>query len=118
MANPSKRKGSAFELDVVRYLQANGHPYAERTYGAGRPDDRGDIDGIPGWVIECKNEKSTDLAGWCTEAAAEAVNARRSWWAAIAKRRNRPVCDSYVVMTLAQFARLVGDSPATEVGAA
>jgi hypothetical protein len=118
MANPSKRKGSAFELDVVRYLQANGHPYAERTYGAGRPDDRGDIDGIPGWCIEAKNHKAIDLAAWCSEATTEAVNARRHWWAVIAKRRNKPVCDSYVVMTLAQFALLVGDPPAAQEGAA
>ena len=107
MTSASKRKGSAFELDVVRYFQANGFPYAERAYGAGRPDDRGDIDGIPGWVVECKNHKAIDLAGWCTEATAEAVNARSHWWCVIAKRRNRPVADSYVILSLAQFARLL-----------
>ena len=45
-----KAKGSAFERDVVAFLRDHGHPFAERHYGAGRPEDVGDIDGIPGWT--------------------------------------------------------------------
>jgi hypothetical protein len=30
MANPSKRKGTQFETDVVRYLVDHGFPFAER----------------------------------------------------------------------------------------
>jgi hypothetical protein len=109
MTSPQRRKGTGFELAIVAYLKEHGFPFAERAYGAGRPDDRGDIDGIPGWCIEAKNHKSMDLAGWASEAAAEAANARCHWWAVIAKRRNRPIEDAYVVMPLAQFARLLAE---------
>jgi Holliday junction resolvase len=104
-----KRKGSAFEREVVAYLQANGFPYAERAYGAGRPEDVGDIDGIPGWCIEAKAHRALDLAGFVDEAEIERLNGRRSFAAVVAKRRNRPTADSYVVLTLASFARLLAD---------
>lgn len=109
MTSPQKVKGDRFERDVVDYLRQNGFPYAERTLGAGRPDDRGDIDGLVSWTIECKNRKAFDLAGWSAEAAAEAVNARRHNWAVVVKRRNRPTSDAYVVLDLAAFAELVAD---------
>ena len=113
MTSPERRKGSQFERDVVAYLQANGHRYAERAYGAGRPDDRGDIDGIPGFAIECKNHRALDLAGWCTEASAEAANARRPRWAVIFKRKQRATADAYVLVSLATFAELLADDPPT-----
>jgi hypothetical protein len=103
-----RRKGTGFEVAVVNYLR-EWFPFAERAYGAGRPDDRGDIDGIPHWVLECKCHREMDLAGWVTEATAEAANARSHWWAVIAKRRNRPVDDAYVIMSLSQFARLLAE---------
>lgn len=111
VTSPQRRKGNGFEVEVVSYLRENGHPFAERAYGAGRPQDVGDVNGLVGWCLELKNHKSMDLAGWANEAAAEATNARCSWWAVIAKRRGKPVDQSYVVMPLAQFARLLADEP-------
>ncbi len=111
MTSPERRKGNAFELAIVAFLREHGFPFAERAYGAGRPDDRGDIAGVAGWVLEAKNHRALDLAGWCSEAAAESANARSHWWAVIAKRRNRPIGDAYVVMPLHQFARLLADDP-------
>ncbi len=61
----ARRKGSIWERAVVAYLRQHGFPHAERAYGAGRPQDVGDIDGLPGVVIEAKNHRSIDLAGWC-----------------------------------------------------
>jgi hypothetical protein len=107
VSSPERRKGTGFELEIVNFLRTHGFPMAGRAYGAGRPDDVGDINGVAGWCLEAKNHKSLDLAGWCSEAAAESANARTSWWAVIAKRRNRPVSDAYVVMPLEQFARLL-----------
>lgn len=109
MASPSARKGSQFERDVVGYLRANGHPHVERHYGAGRPDDRGDIDGLAGWAIEAKNCKSLDLAGWSDEAERERQTGRQPFAAVIAKRRTKPVGESYVVLSLATFARLLAE---------
>ncbi|MGO8724292.1 MAG: hypothetical protein ACLQRM_16405 [Acidimicrobiales bacterium] len=104
-----KRKGSAFERDIVAYLTAHGFPHAERSYGAGRPEDVGDIDGLPGFVIEAKAHRSIDLAGWIDEAETERVNARQPFAVVIAKRRNKPTGAAYAVMTLEAFARLVAD---------
>jgi hypothetical protein len=109
MTSPQARKGSTFERDVVAYLAGHGFPYCERHYGAGRPDDVGDIDGIPGWTLEVKNHRAMDLAGWCDEAEAERVNGRQRFAAVVSKRRSKPVDDSYVVMSLSTFARLLAE---------
>ena len=55
MTSPAKRKGGQFERDVVTFFREHGHRYVERAYGSGRPLDVGDIDGIAGVIIECKN---------------------------------------------------------------
>jgi|ERR1039458_555272 hypothetical protein len=104
-----KRRGSAFERDIVAYLRGHGFPYAERSFGAGRPEDVGDIDGLPGFVIEAKAHRSLDLAGWVDEAETERVNARQPYAVVVAKRRNKPTGAAYVVMTLESFTRLVAE---------
>jgi Holliday junction resolvase len=107
-----KRRGSAFERDIVAFLQAHGFPYAERSFGAGRPEDVGDVDGLPGFVIEAKAHRSLDLAGWIDEAETERLNARQPFAVVVAKRRNKPTSAAYAVMTLESFARLVADEEA------
>jgi hypothetical protein len=67
----SKAKGTAAETAVVRFLQANGYPHAERRALAGN-QDRGDVAGIPGLVIEVKNAATITLSAWLKEANAEA----------------------------------------------
>jgi len=104
-----KAKGSAFERDVCAYLREHGFPFAERHYGAGRPDDVGDIDGVVGWTLEVKNCRGIDLAGWSDEAEVERRHGRQRFGAVIAKRRNRPVSDAYVVVPLATFAAVLAD---------
>ena len=61
MSSASKQKGSAHERAVVDYLKTHGWKHAERRL-AGDKNDRGDIAGVPGIVLECKNEKRIDLA--------------------------------------------------------
>ena len=106
MTTPEKAKGSQFERDVAKYLAENGHPHAERRYGAGNTQDKGDINGLPGLVIECKNHKSFDLPGWLREAEVERANAKADYGIVVAKRRSKGAAEAYVVMTLADFARL------------
>lgn len=117
MSNPAKRRGDQFERDVVAYFHGQGFPYVERAYGAGRPDDVGDLDGIPGWCFELKNHQRLDLAGWMGELAAEMRNARALYGAVIVKRRQHPVRHSYVVMTLEQLTQLLAERDALEVTA-
>jgi len=104
-----RAKGSQFEREVVGYLKANGFPYAERHYGAGRPEDVGDIDGIPGWTLEVKNCRAMDLAGWSDEAEHERQHGRQRFAAVIAKRRNKPIGAAYVIVSLSAFAELLAD---------
>ena len=105
-----KRRGSQFERDVVHYLQEHGFADAERAYGAGRPEDIGDVVGIPGVTIECKAARSIDLAGFADEAERERLNARQPYGVAIVKRRNKPIGAAYVVLNLEAFTRLVAVS--------
>jgi hypothetical protein len=103
-----RRAGDRFERDVVRFLVANGYPYAERSYGAGRPDDRGDIDGLPGWIIQCRANRELDVGGALASAERQTPD-RFHFAAAICKRRNHGTADAYVVMSLATFAAIAGD---------
>jgi hypothetical protein len=102
-----KQKGTAYETAVVRYLQDNGFPHAERSplYGSG---DRGDITGCPGIVWECKNHKSHDLAGWLRETEQERINANADFGVLTVKRAGvGDIGQQYAVMTLEQMCRLL-----------
>lgn len=116
MASAAARKGSQFERDVVAYLRDQGFPYVERAYGAGRPDDVGDLDGIPGWCFELKNHQRIDLAGWIDEVHREQAQARAQFGVVVVKRRQRPIAQAYVVMELEQLARLLAERDALGVG--
>lgn len=97
----SRRIGTAFETAVVTFFRERGFPWVERRALAGKLD-RGDIAGLD-WVLECKNERTINLAGYMDEAAAEAKNAGTSRYAAVVKRRGKGVGAAYVVMPLAVF---------------
>jgi len=102
-----KRKGSAFEREVVTYLRGAGFPQASRTL-AGATEDRGDISGVGNIVLECKCASRIDLAGWLAEAQIEAENAGLPRFAVIAKRRGiADVAESYAIVPLWQLAELL-----------
>jgi hypothetical protein len=107
MTNP---KGSAYELDLLRYFRNDGID-AERTRLAGKFDE-GDlclrIGGLP-YVLEAKNRKQVDLAGWCDEAMGEAINYSNArnievpHFAVVHKRRMHPVSRSFVTLPLHEY---------------
>jgi Holliday junction resolvase len=70
----ARAKGTAAETAVVRFLQDHGYPHAERRALAGS-QDRGDIAGIPGVVIEVKAAARLELAAWADETIREASSA-------------------------------------------
>lgn len=102
----AKRKGSAFEAQVVGYLREHGFPQAERRVMGGSRD-RGDVAGVPGWVLELKATRALDLAEALREAEVEARHAGVTRSAAVLKRRMHPVRDSYAVLPLHLFAELL-----------
>ena len=71
----SKDKGTAAETAVVNYLRAQGATQVERRALNGT-QDRGDIAGIPGVVIEVKNVRRDALPGWVDESEVERANDR------------------------------------------
>lgn len=110
MTSPQARKGRRAEIAVAEYLKTFGFIHAEPTRRSGWADDRGDIDGIPGVVIEVKDHKKHDLPGWLRELEAEVENAGAQTGVLIVKRRGcTDPADWYAVTTLADFATLIGD---------
>lgn len=106
MTSRAKAKGSKFERDVVEYLKRQGWKVS-RAYGAGANRDVGDIYGLWRTVVECKNEQRIDLAGYMQELEVEMENAEALWGAAVVKRRNKPTADSYVVMPMKLWVRVI-----------
>ena len=98
MTSPQKRKGSAAELAVAKWLRKLGWIHAERSR-AGWTDDRGDIDGMPGVVVEVKNCKTISIPEWLRELEVEIANAQAWTGVVIAKRKgSTDVDDWYAIM--------------------
>jgi len=119
MTSPQKIKGSAYEREVVKALTEAGI-YAERAYGAGRPDDVGDISGIPNWILECKNHAKFALSQWLAEAERERQNAKAKFGAVIIKKRGKSAKESYVLLDFETFVKILKElnakSPANSSG--
>jgi hypothetical protein len=115
----SKAKGTAAETAVVRFLQAAGFAQAERRTLNGT-QDRGDIAGIPGVVIEVKNCARQELPAWVAEAELARDNDRATLGVVWHKRRGKSSPgDWFVTMSGAQFAALLREqqglpAPVTE----
>lgn len=110
MVNRSKQKGTAWESEIVAYLNTCGWPHVERRTLNGAAD-RGDIAGIPGIVIEAKSVKTITLGAFVDEAAKERANAGADLGVAWIKRRGKSSAEhGYVVMDGAQFAWLLKEA--------
>ncbi|GAB2952047.1 hypothetical protein GCM10027280_45560 [Micromonospora polyrhachis] len=106
----NRDKGTAWETAIVGYLRTAGATQTERRALAGNLD-RGDIAGIPGLVIEAKNEKTITLSAYVTEAEQERVNDGARIGLAWVKRRGKTSPgDAYVVMTGDNLIRLLADA--------
>lgn len=103
MTNPSKQKGTRFETEVAEYLGVE-----RRTLHGNK--DEGDLI-IPGWAVECKNEKQINLAQYMKEVEAERTNAKAMFGCAVVKRRGKGAADAYVVMPLHLFKMLAAWEP-------
>jgi len=104
----NKQKGTTFERECANFLTDNTSFWVERRALAGTLD-KGDLIGVPNTVLECKNHKQLNIAGWVDEAEAEARNAGAHWFAALVKRRNKNVREAYAVMPLWLYAELLGE---------
>lgn len=104
MANRSKQKGTAFESDVVGFINIVAPRLRARRNVLHGSKDIGDIDTEnQKWALELKNCAKMELAQWVEEARKEAANADRPWFAVIHKRRMKRAGDSFVTMPLHVF---------------
>jgi hypothetical protein len=100
MANPQKRKGDKWERDVANYLTKNSGDAVTRIR-AGWTDDRGDLDGLPYFAVECKDQARWCIPAWFREAEREAA----AWDEPrhpllVVKRPQLPVDDALAITTL------------------
>ncbi len=103
----SKAKGTAAETAVVRFLRAFGFTQAERRT-LGGTQDRGDIAGVPGVVIEVKNCARQELPAWVAEAERERDNDQADLGVVWHKRRGKSdPAEWFVTMSGWQFAALL-----------
>jgi hypothetical protein len=106
----SKRKGTAWESEVVRALHAAGFAGAERRALRGTAD-RGDLTGVPGLVVEAKNCARTELAAWTDEAAVERDRDGARYGIVWHHRRGKAAAeDGFVTMSGRDFLRLLADA--------
>ena len=110
MTNNAKAKGSLWERTVAQYFRERGYSKVTRRFGAGQRYDTGDLSGIEGVCIEAKALKTITLASIMDEVHAEKANAGASIGVAVVKRRQRPVQDSYAVLTLADLVTLLAEA--------
>jgi Holliday junction resolvase len=85
VTSPQKRKGHAAELAVVKWLRRYGIK-ADRIQ-AGTHDDKGDVTGWPGVVIEVKDRKAHSWHGNFEQLRAQMTHANAYTGVIIAKRR-------------------------------
>jgi hypothetical protein len=110
VSTPSKRKGSAWELAIAKYLVEQGWKFAERRI-AGATLDKGDIYGIIGCVIEAKNEKRINLSGYLKELEVEIRNANAATGVVMVKKKGTTdVGEAYAVMPIKEWVKLMKEA--------
>jgi len=82
----SKQKGTAAETAVVNWLLSKGRKHVERRSLNG-VNDRGDIAGVPGVVLEIKNCAKIELSAWLKELEAEMINDKADTGVVIHKKK-------------------------------
>jgi len=105
----SKQKGTAAESAVVKYLRENGFTQVERRALQGS-QDKGDVSGIIGLVIEVKDHKTMTLGQWMEELKTEIENDNAETGVVIHKRRGKgDVGEWYASMPVYIYLQLLRD---------
>lgn len=106
----SKQRGTSWESKLVGYLQSTHWPLVERRTLSGRYD-KGDIAGIPGVVVEAKDQQTLRIPEWWRETLVEAENAGADIAALWVKRRGfTSPADGYVVISGETFVELLHEA--------
>ena len=103
MSNPNKAKGTRFESAVRDYLNSTGQS-AHRIAQAGA--DVADVHLNGSWALQCKDVAQQRYKDWVDDVEDQRLAAGLHFGAVVHKRRNAPVGDALVVMSLDQFAEI------------
>lgn len=79
-----RAKGAQFERDVARMCHLSLGFDAKRDLEQYRSGDRGDLIGVPGWVIECKRYASGHTH-------------RDEWWQQVVKAADAAMCEPVLI---------------------
>jgi hypothetical protein len=104
VASPRKI-GTAWESAVVSHLNYHGFPTVERRALHGSKDI-GDLTGLPGFLIGCKNERTIRLSTYMDELQVQKGNLVRGGGVVpfeVVKRRGQSPGRAYVVVELDEF---------------
>lgn len=112
----ARKAGPDFERKTADYWQDSlDQPFIDRRVKTGAKD-KGDIANVRlaghRIVVECKEERAIDLAGWITEAQKEAENDGALCGIVVAKRvkKGRPE-DQYAIMTQGDLMKILSLIP-------
>lgn len=116
MSNPSKRKGTSFEVLVRDFFVDEWDDRIVRLALAGSKDC-GDLAnfriGDHKIAVECKDHRSMELASWVAEAQREAENLGALASIVVHKRRGKGAAqEQYVTCTLGDFFKMLRASQA------
>lgn len=104
----SKQKGTLAETAVAEYFKQT-FPAVERRTLSGKYD-KGDISGVPGAVVEVKNQKTYKLSEWMKETETERVNAKEAFGILVVKPNGVGVSrtgDWWAIVTLETITKLL-----------
>ena len=108
MANPSREKGTRYEVACAEWFRQRG--WSEVFRMATRSTlDVGDLGGLPRFAVECRDRQKQSLSLNVDDAEERARNKNADFGVALMKRPRRPVGDSYVCMSLTTFGRILDE---------
>lgn len=98
-------RGPAWEAQVSAFLSSYGWP-VRPVVQDGR-HDRGDLEGLPDFVVQCKDHATYTLAAWADDAERQRKAAAERFSVVVVNRRGRPVSEAYAVLPLVDLASLL-----------
>ena len=111
----AKQKGTSAETALVRFLQGQGFPGAERRAlgGGGAGEDLGDITGTPCLAWEVKNHATYKIPAWLRESQIEAENAKADFGILAVKPNGIGLTNAgnwWAIMSMADMVRLLREA--------